>query len=198
MASAEESTLGSGTFDDAARKWGLVNEVRRMLRTYEMPSDPVFWYQRTKAKFNASDAEIVDALLGQIFQDGVPDGKKDGVVARRAADIGLNLFRGDQELEKVVLDACLNPSRFNTHGRELGLSPVIPAVVRFALLRGDTPGEYISHSTWESRDAFMAWTQSPAFAAGHRGGSLMGIIDGPPRVALYDAVIDTEFAKATA
>ena len=74
----------------------------------------------------------------------------------------------------------------------------VPGVVRFALLRGDNPGEYISHSTWESRDAFMAWTQSPAFAAGHRGGSLMGIIEGPPRVALYDAVIDTEFAKATA
>jgi heme-degrading monooxygenase HmoA len=74
----------------------------------------------------------------------------------------------------------------------------VPGVVRFALLRGDTPGEYISHSTWESRDAFLAWTQSPAFAAGHRGGSLMGIIEGPPRVALYEAVIDTEFAKATA
>ena len=74
----------------------------------------------------------------------------------------------------------------------------VPGVIRFALLRGDTPGEYISHSTWESRDAFMAWTQSPAFAAGHRGGSLMGIIEGPPRVALYEAVIDTEFANATA
>lgn len=74
----------------------------------------------------------------------------------------------------------------------------VPGVIRFALLRGDTPGEYISHSTWESRDAFMAWTQSPAFAAGHRGGSLMGIIEGPPRVALYEAVIDTEFAAAKA
>ena len=44
----------------------------------------------------------------------------------------------------------------------------VQGFVRFALLRADGEGEYISHSTWESRDAFMAWTQSPAFAAGHR------------------------------
>jgi heme-degrading monooxygenase HmoA len=74
----------------------------------------------------------------------------------------------------------------------------VPGIIRFALLRGDTEGEYISHSTWESREAFLAWTQSPAFAAGHRGGSLMGVIEGPPRVALYESVIETEFAGATA
>ena len=37
----------------------------------------------------------------------------------------------------------------------------VPGILRFALLRGDAEGEYISHSTWESRDAFMAWMQSP-------------------------------------
>jgi heme-degrading monooxygenase HmoA len=72
----------------------------------------------------------------------------------------------------------------------------VPGIVRFALLRGDAEGEYISHSTWESRDAFMAWTQSPAFAAGHRGGSLMGVIQGPPQVKLFDAVLEQEFAHA--
>jgi heme-degrading monooxygenase HmoA len=70
----------------------------------------------------------------------------------------------------------------------------VPGIVRFALLRGDVDGEYISHSTWESRDAFVAWTQSPAFAAGHRGGSLMGVIQGPPQVKLFDAVLEQEFA----
>lgn len=74
----------------------------------------------------------------------------------------------------------------------------VPGIVRFALLRRDTEGEYISHSTWESRAAFEAWTKSEAFAAGHRGGSLMGVIAGPPQVRLYDSVIAQEFAAATA
>jgi heme-degrading monooxygenase HmoA len=73
----------------------------------------------------------------------------------------------------------------------------VPGIVRFSLLRGDA-GEYISHSTWESRDAFMAWMQSPAFAAGHRGGSLMGILEGPPTPKMFEAVIEQEFAGARA
>lgn len=78
-------------------------------------------------------------------------------------------------------------------GRETHLHNV-PGIVRFSLLRGDA-GEYISHSTWESRDAFTAWTQSEAFGAGHRGaGSLMGVLIGPPAVTLYDSVIEQEFA----
>lgn len=74
----------------------------------------------------------------------------------------------------------------------------VPGFVRFALLRGDAEGEYISHSTWESRDAFTAWTQSDAFVQGHRqGGSLMGVLEGPPAVKLYEAVIE-QTAPATA
>jgi heme-degrading monooxygenase HmoA len=65
----------------------------------------------------------------------------------------------------------------------------VPGFVRFALLRGDAEGEYISHSTWRDREAFVAWTQSEAFAAGHRQGSLMGLLDGPPQIKLYEAVI---------
>jgi heme-degrading monooxygenase HmoA len=63
---------------------------------------------------------------------------------------------------------------------------------QFALLRADAPGEYISHSTWADRESFIAWTQSEAFGAGHRQGSLMGVLDGPPQVSLYDAVIVQE------
>jgi heme-degrading monooxygenase HmoA len=70
----------------------------------------------------------------------------------------------------------------------------VPGIVRFALLRGDAEGEYVSHSTWESRDAFVAWTQSEAFVAGHRqGGSLMGVLQGPPQVKLFEAVLEQEF-----
>ena len=65
----------------------------------------------------------------------------------------------------------------------------VPGIIRFALLRGDAEGEYVSHSTWESRDAFIAWTQSEAFAAGHRQGSLMGVLEGPPQLRTYEAVI---------
>jgi heme-degrading monooxygenase HmoA len=73
----------------------------------------------------------------------------------------------------------------------------VPGVIRFSLLRGDG-GEYISHSTWESRDAFMAWMQSPAFAAGHRGGSLMGVLEGPPSPKMFEAVLEQEFAGTRA
>lgn len=66
----------------------------------------------------------------------------------------------------------------------------VPGFVQFALLRCDSEGEYISHSTWEDRAAFTAWTQSEAFVAGHRqGGSLMGVVEGPPQLKTYDAVI---------
>jgi heme-degrading monooxygenase HmoA len=69
----------------------------------------------------------------------------------------------------------------------------VPGFVRFALLRGDVPGEYISHSTWRDRDAFTAWTQSDAFVQGHRqGGSLMGVLQGPPAVKLYEAVLEQD------
>jgi len=66
----------------------------------------------------------------------------------------------------------------------------VPGFVRFALLKGDVEGEYISHSTWQDRCAFIAWTQSEAFVAGHRQGSLMGVLEGPPQVKLYDAIIE--------
>ena len=66
----------------------------------------------------------------------------------------------------------------------------VPGFLRFALLRGDAEGEYISHSTWTDRAAFTAWTQSEAFTAGHRQGSMQGILAGPPVVKLYEAVIE--------
>ncbi len=65
----------------------------------------------------------------------------------------------------------------------------VPGFLQFALLRSDNQGEYISHSTWRDRQSFLDWTQSEAFAAGHRQGSLMGILQGPPQIALYEAVI---------
>lgn len=68
----------------------------------------------------------------------------------------------------------------------------VPGFVRFALLRGDAEGEYISHSTWEDRAAFMAWTESEAFRKGHAQGSLSGILAGPPAVSLFEAALTQE------
>ena len=72
----------------------------------------------------------------------------------------------------------------------------VPGFVRFALLRGDAPGEYISHSTWESREAFLGWVSSEAFAKGHAQGSLKGVIVGPPAIKLYDALITQDAGRA--
>jgi heme-degrading monooxygenase HmoA len=65
----------------------------------------------------------------------------------------------------------------------------VPGFISFALLRGDNEGEYVSQTTWESRQAFLDWTKSQAFAAGHRQGSVAGLLEGPPVVRLYEAVI---------
>ena len=72
----------------------------------------------------------------------------------------------------------------------------VPGFVRFALLKGDAEGEYISHSTWVDRAAFMAWMSSDAFRKGHAQGSLMGVIESPPQVKLYETVIEQEPARA--
>ena len=74
-------------------------------------------------------------------------------------------------------------------GRESYLEQV-PGFVEFALLKGDEQGEYVSHSIWENRDAFVAWTQSEAFAAGHRQGNVAGVLEGPPHVKLYESVLE--------
>ena len=76
-------------------------------------------------------------------------------------------------------------------GRQSHLKGV-PGFVQFALLKAETAEEYISHSTWADREAFIAWTQSEAFAAGHRQGSLAGILEGPPQVSTYEAIIVEE------
>jgi heme-degrading monooxygenase HmoA len=46
----------------------------------------------------------------------------------------------------------------------------VPGFRSFALLRGETRDgitPFLSHSTWESRQAFVAWTESEAFTKAH-------------------------------
>ena len=61
--------------------------------------------------------------------------------------------------------------------------------VQFALLKGDEQGEYISHTTWNERADFLAWTNSEAFRSAHAGGLPEGTLADRPRVGFYEAVI---------
>jgi heme-degrading monooxygenase HmoA len=65
----------------------------------------------------------------------------------------------------------------------------VPGFVEFMLLKSDSTGDYISHTTWKDRQAFIDWTQSESFAKGHRQGSVAGVLDGPPVIGLFDAVL---------
>ena len=65
--------------------------------------------------------------------------------------IAMNHFQVDPE----------RGAEFEAHWRERETYLAeVPGFLRFALLRGDEPGSYVSHSTWQSRAAFEAWTRS--------------------------------------
>jgi len=68
----------------------------------------------------------------------------------------------------------------------------VPGFVQFLLLKSDAVGDYISHTIWKDRESFMDWTQSEAFAKGHRQGSVAGVLQGPPAISLYEAVLVEE------
>lgn len=72
----------------------------------------------------------------------------------------------------------------------------VPGFLQFSLLKGDAQGEYISHTLWASRAAFEAWTRSEAFAAGHRQGTVAGVLEGPPHVKLYDVILEQRRAES--
>ncbi|KAK9809336.1 hypothetical protein WJX73_006371 [Symbiochloris irregularis] len=81
----------------------------------------------------------------------------------------------------------------------------VPGFIRFALLRGDAAGEYISMSTWNAREDFDNWRESPQFRMAHEGKpkdqeqqqqskreSMGEMLQGPPQPKLYEAVTTTE------
>jgi heme-degrading monooxygenase HmoA len=63
----------------------------------------------------------------------------------------------------------------------------------FHLLRG--PGDenrtlYASHSIWDSREAFLAWTESEAFRRAHsQGRTPEGVYLGPPEFEGFEVVL---------
>ncbi len=67
----------------------------------------------------------------------------------------------------------------------------VPGFLRFALLRGDEPGDYVSHSTWQSREAFEAWTRSEAFRKAHQQARMPeGVLRGHPKLRTFEAVLE--------
>lgn len=77
--------------------------------------------------------------------------------------IAMNRFRVLPGQEKAFEDVWL---KRDTHLED------VPGFLTFHLLRGPTQEDhtlYSSHSTWESREAFEAWTRSEAFRKAHRG-----------------------------
>jgi heme-degrading monooxygenase HmoA len=77
----------------------------------------------------------------------------------------------------------------------------VPGFMAFSLLRNSAQGEdktteYVSHSTWASREAFDAWTQSEAFNRGHAQGSVKGVLAGHPVVSLYQTILHEEKSPA--
>ncbi len=68
----------------------------------------------------------------------------------------------------------------------------VPGFIRFALLKGDEPGQYVSHSTWESREAFEGWTRSESFRKAHaRSRTPEGIMAGHPKLETFEAILES-------
>ena len=69
----------------------------------------------------------------------------------------------------------------------------VPGFVSFALLKGETKEDstlYSSHSVWESRAAFEAWTQSEHFRKAHaQANAPRGTYLGPPVLELFEQVL---------
>ena len=69
----------------------------------------------------------------------------------------------------------------------------VPGFREFHLLRGPADSEaalYASHSVWESREDFEAWTESDAFRKAHgRARPPEGMYLGPPCFEGFDVVL---------
>ena len=70
--------------------------------------------------------------------------------------------------------------------------PEVKGFVTFHLMKGEERDGYrlyLSHTLWESREAFEAWTRSEAFRAAHKGaGAHADIYLGPPVLELFESV----------
>ena len=70
----------------------------------------------------------------------------------------------------------------------------VPGFRDFHLLKGASNEKYTlytSHSTWETREAFVAWTESESFKLAHRQRSApQGTYLGHPELETFESVLD--------
>lgn len=66
----------------------------------------------------------------------------------------------------------------------------VDGFVEFRFLRGEG-GEYISHTTWESREAFERWVGSEAFHKAHAraAGTPRDLFRAPGELSAYEVLI---------
>jgi len=64
----------------------------------------------------------------------------------------------------------------------------VPGFKEFHLLRGEN-NVFISHSTWESKESFVNWTESESFKKAHGQGGSKGLVAGPPQFSGYEVVL---------
>ena len=70
----------------------------------------------------------------------------------------------------------------------------MPGFKKFSLLKGPVTDEhvlYASHSVWESKEAFIAWTESDAFRKAHAQASApKGTYLGHPELETFESVLE--------
>ena len=99
--------------------------------------------------------------------------------------IAMNRFKIKPGCEQDFIDIWKN--------RETYLDSVT-GFKAFNLLQGPTTEEFTlfaSHSTWDSRQAFVGWTESEQFRKAHAGagGKSKDIYLGPPQFEGFEAVV---------
>ena len=98
--------------------------------------------------------------------------------------IAMNRFKIASGQEQVFIDIWKN--------RETHLETV-PGFISFHLLQGPRHEDhtlFASHSTWESKTAFEAWTRSEAFRKAHANARpKTDIYLGPPQFEGFESVI---------
>ncbi len=97
--------------------------------------------------------------------------------------IAMNRFRVKKGEEKSFEDVWLN--------REVHIRDE-PGFVEFQMLRGpehDDHTLYVSHTIWESEQAFVDWTKSQAFRDAHKGaGDHKPLYLGPPQFEGFEVI----------
>ena len=98
--------------------------------------------------------------------------------------VAMNQFRVNEGFEEGFETTWRTRERFVTD---------VAGFQEFKLLRGETADgitPFISHSTWVSKDAFVAWTNSEAFSKAHRDArSPQGTLAGHPAFSGYEIVL---------